>query len=372
MDDRPRHEDRPDDDERPPGGGRPPVRRPPEERLQKVLARAGVTSRRGAEKLIEEGRVAVNGRVVRTMGVKVDPALDEIRVDTVAITREAAAGEERRTYLLLHKPKGVLCTAGDDRGRPTVLDLVPPFAGKRLFPVGRLDEDSDGIVILTNDGELTQRLTHPSFGVPKTYDVRVKGRLTREDAERFAKGVWLSEGRTAESRVQVRRTGPKVSHVAVTLTEGRNRELRRAFAKVGYPVLSLRRIQIGPIVGRGLEPGQYRPLDRDEIRALHDVAEHGAEGRVRPLRRRATPHGRRRPGKPDPARAQKSSGRKTAGRKASGRKPGNGKAARGRAAPPRERPPGAGGGRKQDSGAARPGGPRRGAGGGGTGRRSGR
>ncbi len=294
-----------------------------EERLQKVLARAGITSRRGAERLIVDGRVAVNGRVVREMGIKVDPAMDEIRVDTLLVPRAAAAGEGRCTYLLLHKPTGVLCTVKDDRGRKTVLDLVPPFPGKRLFPVGRLDEDSDGIVILTNDGELTHRLTHPSYGVPKTYDVRVKGRLTPEDAAKFEAGVWLSEGRTARSRVQIRRAGPRVTHVAVTLSEGRNREIRRAFAKLDHPVLSLRRIQIGPIVSRGLKPGQYRPLDGDEVRALQALGEGGPEGRMRPLRRRSTGTDRRRSGKPDPAKAKKPPRRRAKTVTGKGRRPTN-------------------------------------------------
>ncbi len=273
-----------------------------EERLQKVLARAGLASRRGAEKLIEDGRVSVNGRVVREMGLKVDPAIDAITVDTIAVPKVAAEGKGRRTYLLLNKPKGVLCTVKDDRRRQTVLDLVPPFQGKRLFPVGRLDEDSEGLVLLTNDGDLTQRLTHPSFGVGKTYDVRVKGKLTTEDAKKFEAGVWLSEGRTARSRIQVRRSGPKITHVAVTLTEGKNRELRRAFAKLGFPVMSIKRIQIGPIVSRGLKPGQFRPLDSDEVTALKELAETGAEGRVRPVRKRSSSEKRpRRSGKPDPA-----------------------------------------------------------------------
>ncbi len=276
-----------------------------EERLQKVLARAGIASRRGAEKLIETGRVTVNGRVIREMGVKVDTAVDEICVDTVALRKEVADPDQRHTYLLLHKPKGIVCTVRDDRGRTTVIDLVPPFPGKRLFPVGRLDEDSDGLVLMTNDGDLTQRLTHPSFGVPKTYDVRLRGRLTVEDAKKVEAGVWLSEGKTAKSRVQILRAGPKISHAAVTLTEGRNREIRRAFAKVGFPVLDLRRVQIGPIVSRGLKPGQFRPLDADELAALLAVAEKGAEGRMRPLRRRATKSAPRRSGKPDPAKATK-------------------------------------------------------------------
>jgi len=190
---------------------------------------------------------------------------------------------------------------------------VPPVPGKRLFPVGRLDEDSEGIVLLTNDGDLTQKLTHPSFGVGKTYDVRVKGHLTVDDAKKFEAGVWLSEGRTARSRIQVRRSGPKITHVAVTLTEGKNRELRRAFAKLGFPVMSIKRIQIGPIVSRGLKIGQFRPLDAEEVQALKELAETGAEGRVRPLRRRSTADkSKRRSGKPDPAKTpgkQKKKGR---------------------------------------------------------------
>ncbi len=312
-----------------------------EERLQKVLARAGVASRRAAEKLIADGRVSVNGEVVRELGTKVDPAVDEVRVDTVALPRDAVSGERRNTYLLLHKPKGVLCTVRDDHGRATVLDLVPPFPGKRLFPVGRLDEESDGLVLLTDDGELTQRLTHPSFGVPKTYDVRVKGRLTPDAARTFEAGVWLSEGRTGRSRVQIRHAGPKVSHVLVTLTEGKNREIRRAFAKLEFPVLSLRRTQIGPIVSRGLKPGQFRPLDAAEVHALRAATEQRGEGRMRPLRRRAkTPHGRG--GKPDPAKAPRVKRPSKGGAPGRGRKappsPARGKggaAPGGRRAPPR-------------------------------------
>jgi pseudouridine synthase len=277
-----------------------------EERLQKVLARAGVASRRESERLIAEGRVTVNGRVVREFGVKVDPRMDEIRVDTLLVRREAAAPDAERVYLLLNKPKGVLCTVKDTHGRPTVIDLVPPHAGRRLYPVGRLDEDSEGLVLMTNDGELTARLTHPRYAVPKIYDVRVKGRLAEDDARRFEAGVWLSEGRTGRSRVRIRKAAFEVTHVAVTLHEGKNREIRRAFLKLGFPVLSVKRIQIGPVVARGLKLGQYRPLAAEEIAALREVA----QGRVAatPPRRRHRPEGdggpprrRRRPGKPDPA-----------------------------------------------------------------------
>jgi len=275
-----------------------------EERLQKVLARAGVASRREAEKLIAEGRVAVNGRVVREFGVKVDPRMDEIRVDTLLVPRAASSPDAARVYLLLNKPKGVLCTVKDTHGRPTVVDLVPPHHGRRLYPVGRLDEDSEGLVLMTNDGELTARLTHPRYGVPKFYDVRVKGRLTPDKAREYEAGVWLSEGKTGRSRVTIRKPGFQVTHVAVELREGRNREIRRAFEKLGFPVLSVKRIQIGPIVARGLKPGEYRPLDAQEIADLREVA--AGKGDVAPRRRGraptegAAPRPRRRPGKPDP------------------------------------------------------------------------
>lgn len=270
-----------------------------EERLHKVIARAGIASRREAEKLIEAGRVTVNGTVIREHGHKVDPETDEIRVDTVPIRRTAAVGQDDRTYLLLNKPKGVVCTVKDPQRRTTVLDLCPPFQGRRLYPVGRLDEDSEGIVILTNDGELTARLTHPRYAVPKIYDVRVKGLVTGETARAFEGGVWLSDGRTGRSRVRLGKRGPRISHVEVTLTEGRNREIRRVFAKLGFPVLSLRRIQIGPVVPRGLKIGQYRPLDAEEVAALREVA----EGRPTPIpRKRRAPS--RQPGTgASPARA---------------------------------------------------------------------
>jgi pseudouridine synthase len=274
-----------------------------EERLQKVLARAGVASRREAEKLIAEGRVTVNGRVVQEFGVKVDPRMDVIRVDTVLVRRDAAAPDAARVHLLLNKPKGVLCTVKDTHGRPTVVDLVPPFPGRRLYPVGRLDEDSEGLVLMTNDGELTARLTHPRYAVPKVYDVRVKGRLTEEDAKRYEAGVWLSEGKTGASRVRIRKAGFENTHVAVTLREGMNREIRRAFEKLGFPVLSVKRIRIGPVVSRGLKLGQFRPLDAEELAALRAVTEGRSD--VLPPRRRRTGDAhvkrKRRPGKPDPA-----------------------------------------------------------------------
>ncbi len=318
-----------------------------EERLQKLLARAGVASRREAEKLIEAGRVSVNGRTVRELGFKVDASLDVIAVDTVKLSAKAVAMDSVRTYILLNKPSGVLCTVKDTHGRKTVLDLVPPFPGKRLYPVGRLDEDSEGLVILTNDGDLTERLTHPRYRVAKIYDVRVKGHITQEDAERFEAGVWLSDGRTGRSRVRIKKSGPRVSHVAVTLREGRNREIRRAFAKIGFPVLSVRRIQIGSVVSRALKVGQFRPLDEEEVEALREAG--AGRGTTRPLRRSSSSGPRRpRSGKPDPAKTNR--GGKRRGRPSG---PSNGPASSRRGG-------GGRGGRDGPSSKSKGGGPRRG------------
>lgn len=330
-----------------------------EERLQKVLARAGVASRRQAEQLILDGRVTVNGKVVRELGVKVDASIDEVRVDTVEVARAAVAGDEPRAYVLLNKPKGVICTSKDTHGRPTVLDMVPPRPGKRLWPVGRLDEDSEGIVLLTDDGELTDRLTHPRFGVPKTYDVRVKGHLTRENADEFEKGVWLSEGRTGQSRVRIRHAGREISHVHVTLTEGKNREIRRAFAKLEFPVISIKRIQIGPIVARGLPVGAFRVLEKAEVDELKAAAQGQSDNMpLRGHRLRAAQKGRKhRPGKPDPALAPRHDAAPE------GRTPRGGRSGRG-APRPGGRPPRDGGrpGGKRDGRSGRPGGGRPGSG----------
>ncbi len=232
------------------------------ERLQKVLARAGVASRRESEKLILAGRVAVNGRIVRELGTKVDPERDEIRVDTVPLRTPRAP-----LAFLVVKPKGVLSTTRDERGRRTILDLLPPV-DRRLYPAGRLDEDSEGLIIVTDDGDLTNLVTHPRYGIPKTYVLRIRGRLTGAETARVESGVWLSDGKTRPSRIKIRKRGRQVSQVEVTITEGRNRELRRIFAKIGHPVLSLRRIRIGGLTLKGMKPGQWRKLARRDIEAL--------------------------------------------------------------------------------------------------------
>jgi pseudouridine synthase len=229
------------------------------ERLQKVLARAGVASRRESEKLILTGHVMVNGEVVRELGTKVDADTDEIRVDTELVKLPG-----RPLTYLVNKPKGYLSTTKDEHGRKTVLDLLPP-TDRRMYPAGRLDEDSEGLIVVTDDGSLTNLITHPRYGIPKTYDLRIRGRLEGAEVKRVESGVWLSEGRTGPTRIRIRKRGRQVSHVEVTLTEGRNRELRRIFARIGHPVLSLRRIRVGPLTIRGLKTGRYRRLKSKEL-----------------------------------------------------------------------------------------------------------
>jgi pseudouridine synthase len=236
------------------------------DRLQKVLAHAGIASRRRCEELILAGHVTVNGATVRKLGTKVDPEVDDIRVDTVPVKPPA-----RSVSFLVMKPKGVVSTTKDDRGRRTVLDLLPR-TDRRLYPAGRLDEDSDGLLILTDDGTLANLVTHPRYEIPKTYELRIRGRLEGADVRRVESGVWLSGGKTRPSRIRIRKRGRDVSRVEVTLTEGRNRELRRIFARIGHPVLSLRRIRIGNLTSRGLRIGQARKLAHSEVVALKALA----------------------------------------------------------------------------------------------------
>ena len=226
------------------------------DRLQKVLARAGLGSRRACEELIAEGRVTVND-VVAELGRRVDPATDRVAVDGVPVG--VAPG---LVHYLLNKPRGVVTTASDPRGRPTVVEAVP--AEPRVFPVGRLDVDSEGLLLLTNDGELTHRLTHPSFGVDKEYLVSVTGRPSRAALRRLREGVELDDGPTAPARVADLEPGL----LRITIHEGRNRQVRRMCEAVGHPVTRLVRRRIGPISDDRLPPGSWRPLTPEEVRAL--------------------------------------------------------------------------------------------------------
>lgn len=234
------------------------------ERLNKYLAHAGVGSRRHCEELIVRGRVSVNGRAVRELGTKVEPG------DTVSVDGQPLHGE-KLVYWLVHKPRGYLCTNFDPGRRPRAIDLVPHVT-QRVYPVGRLDEDSEGLLLLTNDGELANRLTHPRFGVEKTYRVQVAGHPTHEDIEQLLKGVWLSEGHVRARRVRRLKSQGESTWLEIVLNEGKNREIRRMLARLNHKVLVLRRIAIGPVCLDKLRRGKARRLTLEELERLRAAA----------------------------------------------------------------------------------------------------
>lgn len=233
---------------------------PEGERLQKVLARAGFGSRRVCEELIADGRVTVNGEVVE-LGRRVDVHHDEVAVDGTAVGVLPGL-----VYYLLNKPAGVVTTASDPEGRPTVLDFVP--AQPRVFPVGRLDVATEGLLVLTNDGVLTQLLSHPSHGVEKEYLAEVEGHPSPGAVRALREGVMLEDGLTSPAKVSVVAPGA----LRIVIHEGRNRQVRRMCEAVGHPVVRLVRTRIGPIADRQLRPGSWRELDTDEVRELSRVA----------------------------------------------------------------------------------------------------
>ncbi|HPP52760.1 MAG TPA: pseudouridine synthase [Thermoguttaceae bacterium] len=233
-------------------------------RLQKVLASAGLGSRRQCEELILAGRVEVDGQVAAELGVRVDPLRQEIRVDGERIRLH------RLAYYAVNKPSGVVCTHRDPSGRRRVIDLVPT-EGERLFPVGRLDLHSEGLILLTNDGELANRLTHPRYGVEKTYRVQVAGQPTTEVLAKLQQGVWSSEGKLKAERIKVLGKHKQSTFLEMVLAEGRNRQIRRMLARVGHKVLQLTRLSVGPIRLGKLKPGQSRPLTAEEIEALYEA-----------------------------------------------------------------------------------------------------
>jgi len=237
---------------------------PEGERLQKVLARTGIGSRRVCEDLIAEGRVTVNGTVAE-LGRRVDPEVDRVEVDGVPISVR-----EGLVHYLLNKPAGVVTTASDPQGRPTVVELVP--AEPRVFPVGRLDAETEGLLLLTNDGDLTHRLTHPSFGVEKEYLALVEGTPSAGSLRRLREGIELDDGRTAPARASLQ----PPSSLTLVIHEGRNRQVRRMCEAIGHPVQRLVRVRIGPIADRQLAPGSWRPLTQDEVRALERSVATGA------------------------------------------------------------------------------------------------
>ena len=236
------------------------------ERLQKVLSRHGFGSRRACEELIALGRVTVDGDVA-VLGRRVDVACEDVAVDGVVVGVRPGL-----VHYLLNKPVGVITTADDPQARRTVIDLVP--VEPRVFPVGRLDADTEGLLLLTNDGEMTHRLTHPSYGIEKEYLAQVQGNPSRLAIRRLREGVTLDDGPTAPARVNV----VEANLVKITIHEGRNRQVRRMCEAVGYPVVRLVRTRIGPLVDRSLAPGEWRELSAAEVRCL-EVAVGGSGDR---------------------------------------------------------------------------------------------
>lgn len=236
-------------------------------RLQKILSAAGVASRRAAEALIVQGRVTVNGVAVRALGTRADPGRDDIRVDGRRVRLPA-----QHQYILLNKPRGYVTTRSDPQGRPTVLDLLKGVRGY-VYPVGRLDYDSEGLLIVTDDGDLAARLMHPRHEVEREYEARVRGVPDARALARLARGVVIDGGRTGPAivrllRVSTRRQGEANADLSIAIKEGRNRQVRRMCEAVGHPVVGLRRVRIGPLSDPRLQRGRYRTLTHDELRRL--------------------------------------------------------------------------------------------------------
>ncbi|OPX90484.1 MAG: Ribosomal large subunit pseudouridine synthase B [Pelotomaculum sp. PtaB.Bin104] len=237
-----------------------------EERLQKVLAEAGIASRRRSEEMISAGMVKVNGKVVTELGTKVNPAQDKITVNGEAIFLSS-----HKIYLVLYKPRGYVSTLHDDRGRKQVIDLLKGVAG-RVYPVGRLDYDSEGLLLITNDGDLTYALTHPRHQVAKTYLVRVQGVPPQAKLDQMSAGLLLEDGPTAPAKVHLVSIRDGKALLEITLHEGRNRQIRRMCEHIGHPVLRLKRTRVGNISLGSLLPGQYRHLTGTEFKRLKDLA----------------------------------------------------------------------------------------------------
>ena len=238
------------------------------ERLQKVMAHAGIASRRKSEEIIESGRVKVNGEVVKELGTKVTNN-DQISVDGVPIERET------KIYVLLNKPRETISTVDDDKNRDTVVELIQGVE-ERIYPVGRLDWDTTGALLLTNDGDLSFKLTHPSFEFPKTYVVKAKGQMQKKDAARLARGIRLDGVKTAPAKVSIlsydRTTNTTMARI--TLHEGKNHQVKNMFKEIGYPVEKLTREQFGFLTTDGLQSGEWRFLTPHEVRKLeHMVSE---------------------------------------------------------------------------------------------------
>src|SRR5215467_11364993 len=241
-------------------------------RLNKILAQAGLSSRRRADRLIADGRVAVNGAVARELGTLADPERDVVTVDGRPLPRA-----EAKHYLLLHKPAGYVTTLSDPRGRPVVADLVSDIDA-RLYPVGRLDWDVEGALLMTNDGDLTHRLLHPRYGLPRVYEAEVEGRVVAGGLERWRRGVVLDDGPARPLEVEILAAGREATRLRLTFTEGRKHEVKRYCAALGHRVRHLRRVAFGPVALGDLPRGRYRRLTLREVSALRAAGE-GPQGR---------------------------------------------------------------------------------------------
>jgi 23S rRNA pseudouridine2605 synthase len=257
-------------------------------RLQKILSTAGISSRRAAEGLILEGRVTVNGTTVTELGSKADPAVDDIRVDGRRVKSTTP-----RLYILMYKPRGYITSRSDPQQRPTVIDLLAKGGLREyVYPVGRLDYDSEGLLILTSDGELAKQLMHPSHEVAREYLARVRGVPDRHTLERLARGVVLDGRKTSPAEVEIEKiieaSGGDDAMLSIVLHEGRNRQVRRMCEAVGHPVVKLRRVRIGPITDPHIRPGEFRELSEKEVAALKRAAA-GTSPRKHPEGPRSNP-----------------------------------------------------------------------------------
>ena len=232
-----------------------------EERLQKIIARAGLTSRRNAEKLIIEGKVTVDGKIINELGAKFDAQKNKIRVEGTLLKFDAD-----KIYILLNKPRGYVCTAKDERGRKTVLDLITEIS-ERIYPVGRLDLNSEGLILLTNDGELMNALIHPKFKIEKTYRVKISGNITEEKLDKLRAGIELEDGLTAPAEIFLL----EENTVEITIHEGRNRQIRRMFAAIGCDVKKLKRVKFAGLTLKGIPSGKFRTLTDAEINFLKNL-----------------------------------------------------------------------------------------------------
>ncbi len=232
------------------------------ERLQKILARSGAASRRKAEEFIRQGRVTVDGRVVTEMGVKLDPESHEICLDGRSLN-----SSEDKIYILLNKPTGYITTLDDPQGRPVVTKLLKGIS-QRVFPVGRLDLDTEGALLLTNDGEMAQRIQHPSFEINKTYVARVSGSPSADDINKLVHGIELDGRLTWPAQLKVLQASPRTSRIRITIHEGRKRQVRKMFAAIGYPVLALKRIAYGGLELGSLPSGKFRILRPKELKKI--------------------------------------------------------------------------------------------------------